>query len=157
MATEEPIDRGLVDNVWHMQVSLKVSLFAWCLLRNRLPTKDTLLRRRVLQPDDTMCEGGCGLLESVDHLFLGCNFFGSVWFLVWQWLGISTVGFGVLPEHFLQFNPLAGLPRFTHSFLKLIWLSCVWVISKERNNRVFKNTALDLHGIFGKVKLQSFL
>ena len=33
-AAENPTDKGLVDNVWHKQVPLKVSLFAWCLLCN---------------------------------------------------------------------------------------------------------------------------
>jgi hypothetical protein len=45
---DAPPDRGMFDDVWHMQAPLKVSLFAWRLLRNRLPTKDNLVRRRVL-------------------------------------------------------------------------------------------------------------
>ena len=46
---DEPEDRGVVHDVWHRQVPLKVSLFAWCLLRDRLPTKINLVRRRALQ------------------------------------------------------------------------------------------------------------
>jgi len=52
-SVDEPPARGLFDNVWHKHVPLKVSLFAWRLLRNRLPTKDNLVRRRVLQHDVT--------------------------------------------------------------------------------------------------------
>jgi len=32
------------DSIWHKDVPLKVSLFSWCFLRNRLPTKDNLFR-----------------------------------------------------------------------------------------------------------------
>lgn len=35
-----------------------------------------------------------------------------------------------------------GLPRFSHSNLKTIWLACVCVIWKEHNNRVFHHKAL---------------
>lgn len=44
----EPVDRNLVVNVWHKQIPSKVSLFVWRLFRDRIPTKDNLLRRRVL-------------------------------------------------------------------------------------------------------------
>ena len=69
----EQVDRGLVDDVWHMFIPAKVSLFVWCLLRNHLPTKDNLLRRRVIQVDGTTCAFGCGETESANHLFLGCE------------------------------------------------------------------------------------
>ncbi|MCI40079.1 helicase-like protein [Trifolium medium] len=36
------------DLIWHKQVPLKVSVLALRLLRNRLPTKDNLLRRHVV-------------------------------------------------------------------------------------------------------------
>ena len=124
-ASEEPMDRSLIDDVWHKQVQSTVSLFVWRLLRNILPTKDNLVRRRVLQPTDNMCVEGCGYSETVDHLFLGCGIFGDIWLLVWQWLGIYYVSSGVLRDHFVQFTRKAGMPRFSHSFLKVIWLACV--------------------------------
>jgi hypothetical protein len=53
-----PIQNGLFDAAWLKFVPLKVSVFVWRLLHNRLPTKDNLLRRRVLLHDDTICTGG---------------------------------------------------------------------------------------------------
>jgi len=37
-------DQGLFDDFWHKQAPLKVSLFSWRLLCNRLPTKENLVR-----------------------------------------------------------------------------------------------------------------
>jgi len=34
--------------LWHKDISLKVVIFAWRLFRNRLPTKDNLFRRGIL-------------------------------------------------------------------------------------------------------------
>jgi len=41
----ELVDRSLVDAVWHKCILSKVSLCVWRLLKNRLPTKDNLMRR----------------------------------------------------------------------------------------------------------------
>jgi len=60
-------------------------------------------------------------------------------------------------DHYLQFTHLAGLPWASHSFLKVIWLACVWTVWKERNNYIFKNAVINPHNIVEKVKLNSFL
>lgn len=50
-------------------------MFAWRLFRNRLPMKDNLFLLRVISIDYQLCAKGCGTIESVDHLLLGCVFF----------------------------------------------------------------------------------
>lgn len=150
------LNKGLIDDVWHKNVPSKMSIFAWRLLRNRLPTKDNLPRRHVLQNDDIGCVGGCGSEESAGHLFFGCTTFGSVWYHLFHWLGITFVAPDAVGEHFLQFGYLSGLPRFTYLFLKITWLACVWVIWKERNNIVFNQKAMVPHHLIDKVKMLSF-
>jgi hypothetical protein len=70
------------DLIWHKQVPLKVSVMAWRLLRNRLPTKDNLVRRHIIPPDAGMCVTGCGGVETTHHLFLSCPVFSPLWSLV---------------------------------------------------------------------------
>ena len=65
---------------------LKVVLLAWRLFRDRLPTKDNLLRRGVINYDSKTCVAGCDLAESSPHLFLHCIIFGSVWHLIYSWI-----------------------------------------------------------------------
>jgi len=48
-------------------------------------------------------------------------------------------------------------PRGTHSFFKVIWVACVWVIWKDRNDRIFNNTENNPLVLIEKVKLFSFL
>jgi len=76
------VDRSRVDDVWHRYIPSKVSLFVWRLLRDRLPTKNNLARRRVIQTTDTAYSAGCGELETAFHLFLGCDIYRSLWLLV---------------------------------------------------------------------------
>ena len=149
---DESPESGLVGDVWHNYAPLKVSLFAWRLFRNRLPTKDNLLRRQVLHSDNIACVGGCGSLENAEHLLLGCAFFSRVWTQVLLWLGLSYVAPVGCRDHYIQFGHMAGLPHLSHSFLQLIWLACVWTIWKERNNRIFNQMATSITMISDKVK-----
>jgi hypothetical protein len=52
---------------------------------------------------------------------------------------------------------MAGLPRETHLFLRIIWFAIVWVLWKERNNHVFQNAVCSSSELLEKVKLNSFL
>jgi len=103
------------------------------------------------------CISGCGASETATHLFLYCDIFGSLWSHVWRWLQISLVLPADIRQFFIQLTYMTGLPRFTHSFLKIIWFASVWVPWKERNNRVFQNSVSDPLTIVEKVKMHYFL
>jgi len=120
ITSSEQVDRSLVDDVWHRYIPAKVSLFVWRLLRNRLPTRDNLSRRRIIQGNDAICVYGCGGLESVTHLFLECGIPNNVWLQVRQWVGLFTVYHCQLQQHFIKFSFMAGMPRSIHSVLKVI-------------------------------------
>jgi len=135
----EQVDRSLVDDVWHRFIPAKVSLLVWRLLRNRLPTRDNLVRRNILQPSSSLCPFGCNATESARHLFLECATSAYFWSQVTSWLGIYMVFPIELRHHLYQFSHMAGLPRYTHSFLTCIWFACVWIIWKARNARIFNN------------------
>jgi len=143
--------------IWHPQVPLKVSILAWHLLRDWLPTKINLLNRGIITVADISCVTGCGHVESVDHLFLHSNFFGDIWCQVRLWLGFSGVDYHIIGDHFLHFTYYLGGLKTRHSFLKLIWLLCVWLIWKERNNRIFNNITTPIEELVKKVKFHSYL
>jgi len=134
-----------------------VSLFVWRLLRNRLPTRDNLVRRNILQPPVSLCPFGCNVLESARHIFLECAASNYLWCQVTSWLGIYVVFPIELRDHLYQFSHMAGLPRYTHSFLTGIWFACVWIIWKVRNERIFKNAHSHPYALVEKAKLHSFL
>jgi len=80
LTAQETFDADLaMDLVWHNQVPLKVFVFAWRLLRDRLPTKSNMVARGVLYHDMSLCVASCGLPETAQHLFLLCNTFRSLW------------------------------------------------------------------------------
>lgn len=113
-----------MDLVWQSQVPLKVSVFAWRLLRDRLPTKSNLAAKGVIPHDATLRVVGCDLPESAQHLFLLCNTFGSLWELVRDWIGCSGADTNNIYNHLLQFTLLTEASKARRSFMQLIWLLC---------------------------------
>ena len=65
--------------VWHKHVSIKISIFSWMLLRTRLPTRSNLVDRGIIIDDAVGCLTGCGVTETSQHLFITCDFYGSLW------------------------------------------------------------------------------
>ncbi|GAU36155.1 hypothetical protein TSUD_275140 [Trifolium subterraneum] len=106
--------------IWHNQVPLKVSIFAWRLLRDRLPTKANLVTRGILSSEAYYCVSGCGAVKSAHHLFISCSTFGSLWSLVNSWIGSPLVDSHNLSDHFIQFTSSAGGFRARRSFMQLI-------------------------------------
>lgn len=141
--------------IWHRQVPLKVSVFAWRLLRDRLPTKSNLIYRGVIPTEAGLCVSGCGALESTQHLFLSCSYFASLWSLVRDWIGFVGVDTNVLSDHFVQFVHSTGGNKASQSFLQLIWLLCAWVLWTERNNMCFNDSITPLPRLLDKVKYLS--
>ena len=141
--------------VWHHQVPLKVSVFAWRLIRDRLPTKANLALRGVIPADDIFCVSGCGHVETADHLFLLCPTFASLWQHVRDWIDFLGVDCNTIADHLEQFIHMIGVGKTKSSFMQLIWLLCSWVIWNERNNRLFNNSVTLVPRLLDKVKLLS--
>jgi len=116
------------DILWRKNVPLKVSIFAWRLFRNRLPTKDNLFRRGIVHYEDQMCAGGCGMQETKYHLLLNCGFFSQVWEMVQKWLGVYIAFPSNTLDHFVQFGSATGYAKTQRSFMNIIWFATSWVI-----------------------------
>jgi hypothetical protein len=72
-------------------------------------------------------------------------------------VGISFIASATVGDHLQHFGQLAGLSTVTHSFLTVIWHVCVWVIWKERNNRIFQHKLLTSDRLVDRVKYMSFI
>jgi hypothetical protein len=142
--------------IGHRHVPLKVSIFDWRLLRNRLPTKVNLVARGMLGSDAQLCVSGCGEVETAHHLFVSCPIFGKLWCLVRAWVGVNGADPFYVPDHFLQFTNLAGVAASRRSFMQMLWLICVRVLWNARNNKQFNNTDIYIHQMLEKVKINSY-
>jgi len=144
------------DLIWHRMVPLKISILAWRLLRDKLPTKNNLVRRGIIQVEAARCVVGCGNDESATHLFIHCDMYGSLWQHVMSWIGVSGVDPSNLHDHFIQFIHGIGHSRTHRDFLQLIWLLCIWTIWNACNNKIFNNVQATSRELIEKVKFNSY-
>ena len=101
ISQEQPHLHQNMELIWHKQVPLKVSILAWRLLRDRLPTKANLADRGILPTEARLCVSGCGHVEDVNHMFLLCPTFGALWPMGRAWLGVEGVNSHAISKHFL--------------------------------------------------------
>ncbi|GAU31805.1 hypothetical protein TSUD_58060 [Trifolium subterraneum] len=107
--------------IWHPRVPLKVSILAWRLLRDKLPTKANLITRGILSPEAHFCVSGCRAVESAQHLFLSCSTFGHLWSMVSSWIGSPLVVSHTIPDWPLV--ALGGVALLCNSYgLLAFWL-----------------------------------
>jgi len=111
--------------IWQRHISLKVSLFIWCLVRDRVPTKDNFYKCCIIFVEDQLCISGCGQLETVGHLFLDCSLFGSLWYDVYRRLGIVTVFPINMSYHLNQFGYFVGISKSYRVWMVMIWSACI--------------------------------
>lgn len=119
--------------LWSGRVSPKLQLFLWKITQGALPTGANLQQRGLLQ--HTNCVR-CGELETVDHIFLHCDFAQKVWSLP---LFKNRFDAGACPAFIeaLKMGKLATcLPPFGITSDIFPWVC--WFIWIARNHLVFE-------------------
>ena len=101
----------VVSSLWHKDVPLKVVLFAWRLFRDRLPTKDNLHRRGVIDHASTVCVSGCGSMESSNHLSIGGLVYQRLFRFMCRTILINLVSSVVFPRCAAQLFRSSGSLR----------------------------------------------
>lgn len=152
---EEEVD-PLLKKLWCKGVPSKVSSFLWKAIRDRVPTKNNLLRRGIVVDDrDKICTFCFHPLEDIGHLLCSCSFSYDVWRKCFDWLGFEMVGSNILRNHYCQFVTGQG-GKTMKKMLNIIWQSVCWSIWKARNDAIFKGTRINTGDILEGVKFRSW-
>ncbi|GAU29104.1 hypothetical protein TSUD_58700 [Trifolium subterraneum] len=121
-----------VGDVWSPLIPLRLSMLAWRLFQNRLPTKENLRRRGVFINSSMFCVGGCGEL-------FNCPIFSMVWRKIVIWLGISVVFVQGGYDHYLIFKGLiTGSSKVKDRMVEEIKVSS-WKILRVRDKNFICN------------------
>ncbi|GAU51692.1 hypothetical protein TSUD_415060 [Trifolium subterraneum] len=129
-----------VGDVWSPLIPLRLSMLAWRLFQNRFPTKENLRRRGVDINSSIFCVGGCGELETEEHLFFNCPILSMAWRKIVSWLGISVAFVKGGYDHYLMFKGLISGSLKVKERLGILWLSTADAIC----SRVFAVNSLSL-------------
>lgn len=112
-------------------------MLVWFAILGKLNTEDKLLRLKILHGNDIRCVL-CGFEpDSINHLFLHCNFNWRIWCLCLSWEGVMwamPVELKGQFEAWLDTN-FSGSNRRTWSILFFV---VIWASWKLRNKVVFE-------------------
>lgn len=142
--------------VWRCDVPTKAAVMAWRLILNRLPTRDALIRRGVVNSNYDSC---CVLCfredESAKHLFCCCKKTQEVWSSVASWLQVSDVKSQEPLQHFNLFgNLMKG--RKLKGTKHMVWIATVWSIWHARNKVIFEGSVFNVKNVVNHIKLVSW-
>jgi len=124
-----------------LKIPSKVAVFAWRLIRDRLPTKYNLTRRRV-KINDTSCPFCRRVEEDAAHLFFHCDKILPLWLESMSWVNIL----GVIPQHPRQHfsqHVEVMVKGIRDSRWKCWWMTLTWSVWQKRNNIIFSNETFD--------------
>jgi hypothetical protein len=143
--------------LWDSPAPPKVIVFSWQLFYERLPTKDNLLLRGVLNQNsgDGNCVWCGALPESTKHLFIHCDWAILVWYEIFKWLGVVLVMPPTLLIFLNSFVGAASSKKSRSGFL-LVWHTALWVLWLERNNRIFNGVSKEYKEIVEEIKVLSW-
>ena len=151
-------DYSISDNnqakcIWKLSIPVKVKVFSWLLVLGKLNVHSKLQRRK---PYQSLSLGWCTLCkknnESIDHLFLHCDFSYSMWSNILKEFGLDWIS----PRSCKELLTLGqGFPLSKKE--KILWKVAVnatlWAIWLERNNRIFKEAEETTEYTWDRIRL----
>ena len=139
-AADQTVDEALED-LWQLKIPLKATIFAWRLIKDRIPTKGNL-RRRQVQLNDSLCPFCSRQEEEASHLFFNCPRIPPLWWESLSWT--KTVGvFSPIPRHHYMQHLLILKGKNLQFRWKCCWVALTWSIWQHRNRIVFLNEAFN--------------
>jgi len=131
--------------------------FSWSLLLDRIPTRDNLALRHILDPNASLLCVLCGRRpETSTHLFLHCNVSSLIWREILNWLESNFITSYNLFVQYECWNGKANSKRLKKGFW-LIWHATLWLIWEERNARIFTNQRKEVEEIVDEIKTVSWV
>ena len=132
--------------LWSIKVPSKIEIFAWRLIRDRLPTRQNLQQRQV-QVAKTSCPFCRDSEENACHLFFHCSKIQPIWWEAMSWLNLK----GAVPltpkQNFTQHIGLQADGVRSNRW-QCWWLVLTWSIWKLRNSIVLSNATFNANKLF---------
>lgn len=122
----------------------------------RLPTSDFLSIRGInIQPDKSYCQWFHNVLESVEHIFIGCPTICSFWYLFLDWWGITGCLQGSLFDFIIECLQGFSWGKYT-AWWRCCWAAAAWTLWLTRNEMIFQDKQTSITDVLFLVKLRSY-
>ncbi|XP_015970138.1 uncharacterized protein LOC107493575 [Arachis duranensis] len=130
----------------------RIELFGWFVLIGRVNTKERLSRLGVIRLSDTLCVLCKKEIESVEHLFLLCEYTWQVWCRWLRSFGEVWSMPGTIRELFERWTGRHKRKQEQKKWLPGFF-AVIWNVWMERNARIFQNQETGVDFIIRKTLL----
>ena len=153
MLNAQVSDKELWKMVWMGLAPPKVEVFCWRLVRERIATKDQLVKRGLLERRQAVCVFCNTEMESVDHLFFSCHSSWKIWMHFCSMWGVDWVMHNqpsrAIASWYYALPVKAGKEVWFMSFFVISW--SIWLM---RNDMIFNGKVFDSRQIIDTIRLR---
>eukprot|EP00253_Pinus_taeda_P023228 PITA_23228 len=134
--------------VWERNWWLKVSIFIWLASKNKILTWDRIQKKGFIGPSRCCLCNSEG--ETRNHLLINCPFAKTLWINTKRSFGKPENAPREFNDVVFQWNKEVFQCKVVRRAWDLISGFILWMIWKERNRRIFQNSAMEPEVIWGK-------
>jgi hypothetical protein len=150
-----PSNAVIFSHIWLGPIPSKVSGFLWQLLHEKIPTRNNLIKRNIIEVNGDASCALCGEeVETELHLFMYCEIALLIWMNMFRWLDIP---FGLPHNIFSLFHCLLGEGnKKVRKGMLLNGRAVIWSIWRCRNSILFDNGRGSVAEIVEAMKVSSW-
>ncbi|GJZ19234.1 RNA-directed DNA polymerase, eukaryota [Tanacetum coccineum] len=129
---------GEEETRWSKVVPIKINVFIWRMILDKLPTRLNLMLRG-LDVQSNLC-GICGThIESIDHVMLHCQVASDLWRLIGRWWNLVIPVFISFKE-FLSWLDNLNISSVSKKVFNVVVITAAWSIWRFRDEPIFGDT-----------------
>nr|KAJ0208844.1 hypothetical protein LSAT_V11C400207080 [Lactuca sativa] len=120
---------------WNISLPIKINIFIWRLILNRLPTRSNL-HHRGIDVSTILCPCCGEVIEDGVHLFLKCSMTRQLWLKFARWIDLTVPSFNSIEDVFewIDSEVVANARRL---IIDTTCATLIWVLWTYRNALVF--------------------
>nr|XP_029145892.1 uncharacterized protein LOC114924758 [Arachis hypogaea] len=141
--TDDILSYKFTNGIWKGIVPPLVELFTWFVLVGRVNTKDRLSRLGIIEQSDNICVVCTKEIETIQHLFVTCEFAWQVWRAWISHVGLVWSFPGSIKEHFESWM-MMNLRKDVWKTWFVGFFSVIWNIWLCRNDVIFQNKTVEV-------------
>lgn len=124
------------DLLWHSHFPPRISSTVWKITHNRISTQDNLQKRGKITA--SRCDMCLSSSETVNHLFLRCNFAARLWKWIWDTFNIPSTTPHSISDLWNMIRKLKFSPQIRQLLISCC-LICLYALWDTRNKLIFHN------------------
>ncbi|GKE62814.1 RNA-directed DNA polymerase, eukaryota, reverse transcriptase zinc-binding domain protein, partial [Tanacetum coccineum] len=149
------LEVSLIATRWNGCIHIKVNIFLWKLLLNKLPSRINLDRKGIDIPS-ILCPNCQEDVETVNHIFFTCEMASTLWSMLANWWEVD-IPLCANMEDWISWLETSHFSKKVRVILDGVGGVLLWHIWNYRNGLVFSNPPPKKSFLWDKVVSQSFL